>query len=116
MAAASFAARVAYEEISPQVAREELATARGDADFADQSLAAWAANGAYPRARHRHRAGGHWGAPARTFGQWVTDHADDFDADADHATSASTSEVAEAYVALCRAGRFDSAMDELMSP
>ncbi len=68
---------VRFEEIPPEVAREEVAEAFGDASFADGALDAWA--GFVERSeRVTSTVEDVTGASARTFRQWAADHADDF--------------------------------------
>lgn len=66
-----------YEEISREVARQELLTVWGDPSFADGALDAWARFVTQPEPVTA-TVEAVTGAPARTFRAWAIDHADDF--------------------------------------
>jgi uncharacterized protein YbjT (DUF2867 family) len=68
---------VRWEEAPPEVIREQLAAITGDHDFADHALAYWASLIAQPEPV-THAVEEITGAPARTFRDWVRDHASDF--------------------------------------
>lgn len=68
---------VRWEEKSREEAREELAAAFGDASIADGVLDAWAAFIEKPE-RVTNTVEEITGNPPRTFGEWASDHADDF--------------------------------------
>ena len=68
---------VRWEEVTPDAVRDGLAAAFGDASFADHALDAWARFVDEPElvTSTVERI---TGAPARTFREWASDHADDF--------------------------------------
>jgi uncharacterized protein YbjT (DUF2867 family) len=68
---------VRWEEVPPDAVRDGLAAAFGDASFADHALDAWARFVEQPELV-THTVEEVTGAPARTFREWATDHADDF--------------------------------------
>lgn len=68
---------VRFEETTPEVAREELTAAFGDAAAAKASLKVWASFVEEPETVTS-TVEEVTGKPARTFRQWATDHADDF--------------------------------------
>jgi uncharacterized protein YbjT (DUF2867 family) len=66
-----------WEEVPPGAVRDDLAAAIGDASFADGALDAWAGFVEEPELVTS-TVQDVTGEPARTFGQWATDHAADF--------------------------------------
>jgi uncharacterized protein YbjT (DUF2867 family) len=68
---------VRWEEVPRESIRDDLAAAFGDPSFADGALDAWARFVEEPELV-THTVEDVTGAPARTFRQWATDHADDF--------------------------------------
>lgn len=68
---------VVWHELPREAAREELAAAFGDASIADGALDAWAAFVEQPE-RVTNTVEEITGKPARSFGEWASDHADDF--------------------------------------
>jgi uncharacterized protein YbjT (DUF2867 family) len=68
---------VRWEEVPPGAVRDGLAAAFGDASFADHALDTWARFVEEPElvTSTVERI---TGAPARTFREWTSDHADDF--------------------------------------
>jgi uncharacterized protein YbjT (DUF2867 family) len=68
---------VRWEELPPDVAREQLTAAWGDPAFVDGALTYWASlvDDPEPATDTVERV---TGVPARTFRQWAADHADDF--------------------------------------
>jgi uncharacterized protein YbjT (DUF2867 family) len=68
---------VRWEELSPEVARQELLAAWGDPDFVDHALDTWAGLVTEPEQVTR-TVQEVTGSPARTFREWATDHAADF--------------------------------------
>jgi uncharacterized protein YbjT (DUF2867 family) len=65
-----------FEEVSPDTVRPQLAAHGGD-EFADSALRTWASFVTHPERTTRtvHEL---TGAPARSFGEWAVEHADDF--------------------------------------
>jgi uncharacterized protein YbjT (DUF2867 family) len=68
---------VRWEEASPEVIREQLAAMMGDHALADHALAYWASLIAQPEPV-THDVAEITGAQARTFRDWVRDHASSF--------------------------------------
>jgi uncharacterized protein YbjT (DUF2867 family) len=68
---------VRWEELPPEVARQHLLAAWGDPGFVDGALAYWATLVTEPEPV-THTVEEVTGAPARTFREWVHDHADEF--------------------------------------
>ena len=68
---------VRWEELPPEAARQQLLSAWGDPGFVDSALATWARLVTQPEPVTR-TVEEVTGAPARTFRQWVGDHAADF--------------------------------------
>ncbi len=68
---------VRWEELSPDVARQELLAAWGDASFVDTALGAWADMVTVPEPVTT-TVEQVTGVPARTFREWAADHADAF--------------------------------------
>lgn len=68
---------VRWEELAPQDARKLLLTKWGDAAFVDSALAYWSTLETNPEPVTG-TVEQVTGRPARTFGQWARDHADDF--------------------------------------
>jgi uncharacterized protein YbjT (DUF2867 family) len=68
---------VRWEELAPEVARQQLLAAWGDPDFVDSALATWAGLVTQPEPVTR-IVEDVTGAPARTFRRWAGDHASDF--------------------------------------
>jgi uncharacterized protein YbjT (DUF2867 family) len=68
---------VRWEEVPPEVIRDQLAAMTGDQAFADHALAYWASLVARPEAVTGTVAE-ITGTPARTFRAWVQDHVGDF--------------------------------------
>lgn len=68
---------VRWEEVSPEVARPQLLAPLGDPDFVDAALGYWAALVTQPEPVTR-TVEEVTDAPARTFRQWVRDHAEQF--------------------------------------
>jgi uncharacterized protein YbjT (DUF2867 family) len=66
-----------WEELPEDVARKLLAAAFGDAAFADSALSTWAGFVRRPEILTT-TVQELTGTPARSFGQWAADHADDF--------------------------------------
>jgi uncharacterized protein YbjT (DUF2867 family) len=66
-----------WEELPEDVARKQLAAAFGDAAFADSALDTWAGFVRKPEILTT-TVQELTGTPARSFGQWAADHADDF--------------------------------------
>ena len=66
-----------FEEIPPEVAREQLLEAWGDPSFVDSALATWASFEREPELVTS-TVEKLTGSPARTFRQWALDHAADF--------------------------------------
>jgi hypothetical protein len=66
-----------WEDVPPETVRDGLAAAFGDATFADNALDVWARFVEQPElvTSTVERV---TGSPARTFRQWVSDHAGDF--------------------------------------
>jgi uncharacterized protein YbjT (DUF2867 family) len=68
---------VRWEELSPEVARQQLLAAWGDPGFVDHALDTWAGLVTEPEQVTR-TVQEITGSPARTFREWATDHAADF--------------------------------------
>lgn len=68
---------VRFEETPPEVARDELTAAFGDASFADGALGVWAGFVTRPE-QVTSTVAEIIGRPARTFREWANDHAGDF--------------------------------------
>ncbi|MGH8933549.1 MAG: SDR family oxidoreductase [Egibacteraceae bacterium] len=68
---------IRWEELSREQAREQLLAAWGDASFVDYALDSWATLVTTPEPVTT-TVQDVTGRPARTFGQWATDHAGDF--------------------------------------
>lgn len=68
---------VHWEELAPEIARQELLAAWGDPAFVDSALATWAALVAEPEPVTQ-TVEQVTGVPARTFRQWAGDHISDF--------------------------------------
>jgi uncharacterized protein YbjT (DUF2867 family) len=66
-----------WEEVSPEVVREELIAAAGDPSFADRALDTWAGFVDDPEPVTS-TVQDVTGVPARTFRQWASDHAAEF--------------------------------------
>ena len=66
-----------WEELPREAARKQLAAACGDAAFADSALNTWAGFVRKPEILTT-TVQELTGTPARSFGQWAADHADDF--------------------------------------
>ena len=66
-----------WEEVSPEVVREELVAAVGDPSFADRALDTWAGFVDDPEPVTS-TVQDVTGVPARTFRQWAADHAAEF--------------------------------------
>lgn len=98
---------VHWEELAPEVARQQLVAAMGDLAFADSSLEYWARLRTEPEPVTR-TVEEVTGTPARTFAEWARDHADDF-------RRLATAEVAEMYVSSFRTGNLGAAFG-LLSP
>jgi len=98
---------VHWEELAPEVARQQLVAAMGDSAFADSSLEYWARLRTEPEPVTR-TVEEVTGTPARTFAEWARDHADDF-------RRLATAEVAEMYVSSFRTGNLGAAFG-LLSP
>jgi uncharacterized protein YbjT (DUF2867 family) len=99
---------VRWEDISPGVAREQMLADGWPPAFADHALGYWATLESNPEPVTT-TVEEIIGVPARTFRDWAIDHADDF-------RPATTAQMAEAYVALCRQGKFgDPSMERLFS-
>ncbi|MFN2593229.1 MAG: NAD(P)H-binding protein [Candidatus Dormibacteria bacterium] len=69
--------RLRWEEVSPDVVREELIAAVGDPSFADHALDTWAGFVDEPEPVTS-TVQDVTGVPARTFRQWTADHAAEF--------------------------------------
>ncbi len=98
---------VRWEELAPEVARQQLLTAWGDPGFVDSALATWASLVSQPEPVTR-TVEEVTGTPARTFRQWAHDHAADF-------RPLPAAEIAAGYVSMFRSGNIDGAL-RLMSP
>ncbi|MEO3826148.1 hypothetical protein [Actinomadura sp. B10D3] len=68
---------VRWEDLPPDIAREELTAAWGDAAFVQSRLKAWERFAEEPE-RVTDTVPRLLGRPARTFRQWAEDHASDF--------------------------------------
>jgi uncharacterized protein YbjT (DUF2867 family) len=68
---------VRWEELSPEVARQQLLKAWGDPGFVDHALDTWAGLVTEPEQVTR-TVQEITGSPARTFQEWAADHAADF--------------------------------------
>jgi uncharacterized protein YbjT (DUF2867 family) len=68
---------VRWEEVPPEVARQQLLAAWGDPGFVDHALDTWASLVAEPE-QVTHTVQEITGSPARTFREWAADHAADF--------------------------------------
>jgi uncharacterized protein YbjT (DUF2867 family) len=68
---------VRWEELSPEVARQQLLAAWGDPGFVDHALDTWAGLVTEPEQVTR-TVQEVTGSPARTFREWAADHAADF--------------------------------------
>ncbi len=66
-----------WQELPAEAARQQLVAEFGDAAFADSALSTWAEFVRKPEILTT-TVQELTGAPARTFGQWAIDHADDF--------------------------------------